>query len=78
MDSLKSIIDNLELDLPAEVGIIKKYITTNYQADVKIVIKKNDLIISSRSSALISLVRADYLALRKAINNKYNLRFKIG
>ena len=77
MDSLSSIMANIDFDMPKEVIKIKQFVHEQYNSDIDVFVKKNDIIISSRSSALIGSLHMDSLKLKKLVNENQNIRFRI-
>lgn len=77
MDSLSSIMANIDFDMPQEVIKIKQFVHEQYNSDIDVFVKKNDIIISSRSSALIGSLHMDSLKLKKLVNENQNIRFRI-
>ncbi len=78
MDSLADILANKDFSPPDEVKAIKSYIAQNYDKDVTVIINKQEIIISSRSAALINNLRLNSPKITEAANTKKRIRFRIG
>jgi len=75
MDSLNDILANKDFALPEEIKLIKSYVAKNYEQDVDVAIKRNEIIISSRSAGLISNLRLNSPKLIQAANTDKKIRF---
>ncbi len=78
MDSLFNILSNKDFSPPDEVGLIKQYVIEKYNQDVNVAINSREIIVSSRSSGLISTLRNNSPALIKAAKTDKKIRFRIG
>lgn len=78
MDSLSDILANKDFSMPDEASAIKSYVAKEYNQDVNVTIAANEIIISSRSAGLISTLRLNSPALKKAAKTDKKLRFRIG
>lgn len=78
MDSLADILANKDFSMPDEVKAIKAYVASNYDQDVTVSVKQNEIIISSRSAALISSLRLNGPALARAANVTKRIRYRVG
>jgi hypothetical protein len=57
MDSVQDILAGRVPKEPAEVGLIKQYVQETFQENVQVVLRKQDIIIQTRSSALAGALR---------------------
>ena len=78
MDSLSDILANKDFSMPDEASSIKKFVAKEYDQDVNVTVSANEIIVSSRSAGLISTLRLNSPALKKAANTDKKLRFRIG
>ncbi len=77
MDSLSDILADKDYSLPNEVRAIKAYIEQNYNQEVGVNITTKEIVISSRSAALIGNLRMNGPALKRAAATQKNIRFRI-
>ncbi len=78
MDSLADILSNKDFSPPDEVRAIKTYVADQYGSDIVVKVSSKDIIVMSRSAALISNLRANAPALQKASGSSKRIRFRIG
>lgn len=78
MDSLYDILANKDFSAPDEVTAIKTYVAERYKTDVSVSVSSRDILVSSRSAALISTLRMNAPALAKAIGTDKKIRFRVG
>ena len=78
MDSLADILANKDFSLPDEVKAIKTYVAEEYGQDVNVAIHQNEIIVSSRSAALIGNLHLNSPALVKAAATEKKIRFRVG
>lgn len=64
--------------MPEEVTAIKAYVASQYNQDVTVSLNKNEIIVSSRSAGLISTLRLNAPALKKAAGTDKKIRFRVG
>jgi hypothetical protein len=78
MDSLRDILAGKDFSPPDEVKAIKAYVAHNYGQDVTVALKANEIVVSSRSAALVSSLRLNGPALARAAGVSKRIRFKVG
>ncbi len=79
MDSIAEILANRDFSIPDEVKAIKAYVAENYDnRDVTVKLSGQEIVIMSRSAALIGNLRLNAPALSKAVGTTKRIRFKIG
>ena len=78
MDSLADILANKDFSLPDEVRAIKEYVAANYGKDVTVAVRNTEIVVSSRSAALVSSLRLNGPALARAAGVSKRIRFKVG
>lgn len=78
MDSLFDILSRKDYDLPEEVAAIKQYVKNEFEADVEVLVRDKDIVISGRSSALMGSLRLHGPKIKKAANTDKRLVFRVG
>ena len=78
MDSLADILADKDFSLPDEIKAIKSYVVQNYNKDVTVSIIKQEIIISSRSAALINNLRLNSPKIADATCTSKRIRFRVG
>lgn len=79
MDSLFDILSRKDFDLPPEVVAIKAYVREYFDEEVEVIIRGDkELIIVSRSSALIGALRMHGPAIKKAAKTDRRIIFRVG
>lgn len=78
MDSLTDILSRKDFDEPMESTVIKKYVHEKFNETVAITIHEREIIIATPSAALASTLRFKVLELRKLLDTKKRLVFRVG
>jgi ribosomal protein L6P/L9E len=78
MDGLGDILSRRDLDEPPEVRAIKEYVRRYYEAEVRVTMQQQAIIITGRSAALIGSLRANLPKLQAAANTDKRLLFRVG
>ena len=78
MDSVGDILAGKDFSPPDEIKALKAYVADTYGQDVTVSLKNSEIVISSRSAALISNLRLNGPALARAAGISKRIRFKVG
>lgn len=79
MDSLFDILKRKDFDLPPEIVAVKTYVREEFNSEVEVVMRGDtEMIIASRSSALIGSLRMHGPRIKKAAKTERRLIFRVG
>lgn len=78
MQSLFTILGDKNFDEPPEVASIKKFVMDEYKHTVTVLIRPNDIVVTSPSSGLISTLRMRSPELKRRCQITKRLVFRIG
>lgn len=78
MDDIANILSNKDFSMPREVSAIKSFVAQEYNKDIEVAIRNDEIVISSRSVGLISSLRMNSPSLVKAASTNKKIRFKVG
>ena len=79
MDSLFDILKRKDFDLPAEIVAIKRYVRDEFQSEVEVILRGDkEIIIASRSAALVGSLRLHGPKIKKAAQTERRLIFRVG
>ncbi len=79
MDSLFDILKRKDFDLPPEITAVKQYVRDEFDAEVEVILRGDkELIIASRSAALIGSLRMHGPKIKKAAATDRRLVFRVG
>lgn len=78
MDSLLQLLSNRNLPSePAEIKLIKDYVRTEFQAEVEVMVRDKDIVITVDSSALANTLRLRGPKLKQLCSTDKKLTFRI-
>lgn len=77
MDSLFNILGNKDFSVPPEAAAIKDYVRHEFQQEVEVMVRDQDIVITGRSAAFINTLRLRGPALRRAAATDKRLTFRI-
>lgn len=79
MDSLFDILKRKDYDVPPEIAAVKKYVRDEFNEEVEVVLRGDkELIIASRSAALVGSLRLHGPRIKKAAQTERRLIFRVG
>lgn len=79
MDSLFDILKRKDFDVPAEIGAVKKYVREEFDSEVEVILKGDkEMVIASRSAALIGSLRMHGPRIKKAAHTERRIIFRVG
>lgn len=78
MDSLTDILSNRNFDEPPEIASIKKFVHDNFQAEVGVSVRNNDLVITVPGASLASSLRLRLPELKRRCQIDKRLVIRIG
>lgn len=78
MDSLFDILKHKDYDLPPEVEAIKRYVRDEFEAEVEVLLREKEIIITGRGSALMGSLRLRSPQLKKVAKTDKRLIFRVG
>ncbi|HWB39121.1 MAG TPA: hypothetical protein VG604_02650 [Candidatus Saccharimonadales bacterium] len=78
MDSLNSILSRKDFDEPPEMQAIKKYVHDEFDADVTVMIRDKDIVLSVRSASLANALRLRSPDIKRRCQLTKRLTFRIG
>lgn len=78
MDSLLQLLSNRDLpSQPTEIKLIKDYVKAELQAEVEVMVRDKDIVISVSSSSLANTLRLRGPAIKKLCRTDKKLTFRI-
>jgi hypothetical protein len=77
-DSLRDIMSRRNLNEPAEIAVIKRFLRDHYRAAGKVAIRENQIIIVVASAALAGALRLRLPELQELAQTKKKLVIRIG
>jgi hypothetical protein len=78
MDSLFSILGNKNFDEPPEVAAIKKFVRDSFHADVIVLIRDKDIVITVPSAAFANALRLRSSEMKRRCQIEKRVIFRIG
>ena len=78
MDSLFDILKRKDYDVPPEVEAIKRYIRDEFGAEVEVLVRDKDILITGRSAALIGSIRMHGPKIKRTADTEKRLVFRVG
>ena len=78
MDSLKRLLGDRVPAEPREIKLIKKYVQTEFQSPVEVLVRERDIIISVPSAALANTLRLRSPEIKRLCETEKRLIFRIG
>jgi hypothetical protein len=78
MDSINDILLKKDLDEPAEVAAVKRYVELKFKSTVGVIVHPDRIIILTPSAALANTIRLNTVDLQKTVNTDKKLVFRIG
>lgn len=64
-NSLADLLANKDFDEPDEMKAIKRFVQSNYQADVEVQVREREIVVTTPSAALANMLRLRLPELRK-------------
>jgi hypothetical protein len=77
MDSLLNILSYKDFDEPPEIKKLKDYARNNFKADIGVLVKEKDIIISVNSASLANTLRLKGPEIKRVCDINKRLVFKI-
>lgn len=78
MDSIFNILSRKDFDLPPEITAIKKYVRDEFETEVEVILREKEIIVASRSAALIGSLRLRSPQIKRAAQTDKRLVFRVG
>ena len=78
MEDLSNILSRRNFDEPPEIRAIKEYVRRYYDTDVNVQMQAHNLVVSSRSAALIGSLRMNLPKLQTAAASEKRIILRIG
>lgn len=76
-NSLADLLANKNFDEPPEMLAIKKFAQDKFQADVEVLVRERDIVVTASSAALANTLRLKVTELRTAANTEKRIIFRI-
>lgn len=76
-NSLADVLANKNFDEPPEILAIKHYVQKQYDADVEVLVRERDIVITTTSAALANTLRLKTIELRSIAATSKRLVFRI-
>ncbi|HEX5744066.1 MAG TPA: hypothetical protein VFX84_01290 [Candidatus Saccharimonadales bacterium] len=78
MDSLSDILGQKDFDEPSEMAAIKKYVKDEFKAEVSVLIREKDIVISVPNAAFANTLRLRTPEIKRRCQTDKRLTFRIG
>lgn len=78
MDELGDILARKDFDIPPEIRAIKDYVRRYYDAEVRVTIQPQAIVVAAHSAALIGTLRLNLPKLQAAAQTEKRILLRIG